>query len=130
MLHDGTDPSGSSDRSAQTKIQCAACGRYLKGEIKSHMKNSHPDFEYKCLTCGEPVLSWHDHVSHANDHHAGIIKRKCNSCDMTFNSQTELTSHKSHNHYGKADRDGQFDVCIKCGEQIKNKSRKTKSFWS
>ena len=43
---------------------------------------------------------------------------------MTFNSQTELTSHKSHNHYGKADRDGQFDVCIKCGEQIKNKSMK------
>ena len=99
------------------EMQCIACGKSLKGKValRSHMKKLHPNYNNKCLSCNQGSFSnWQDHIEHANQFHDGIIRRKCNICELMFDSAEELNSHKSSQHSGKAG----LVTCTECGKQL------------
>ena len=99
------------------ELQCTACGKSLKGKValRAHMKKLHPNYNNNCLTCNQGhFLNWQEHVDHANQFHDGIIRRKCNLCELMFESAEELNSHKSSQHSGKAG----LVTCTECGKQL------------
>ena len=102
-------------------VECVACGRLVKcdpkhpGQLQSHMKRLHPNYNNNCLSCGVYVNSWKEHVEHAAQVHEGIVKIQCNGCEGVFNSKEELSSHKSKEHWGKSG----LKVCIECGKQLR-----------
>ena len=98
-------------------MQCIACGKALKGKValRAHMKKLHPNYDNRCLSCDIGSFNnWQEHVDHANQFHEGIIRRKCNSCEVLFDSAEELNSHKSSQHSGKAG----LVTCTECGKQL------------
>ena len=99
------------------EMQCTACGKSLKGKValRAHMKKLHPNYNNTCLSCNQGHFSnWQEHVDHANQYHDGIIRRKCNICELMFDSAEELNSHKSSQHSGKAG----LVTCTECGKQL------------
>ena len=99
------------------ETQCTACGKALKGKValRSHMKKLHPNYDNRCLSCNQGHFSnWQEHIDHANQFHDGIIRRKCNVCELMFDSAEELNSHKSSQHSGKAG----LVTCTECGKQL------------
>ena len=104
-------------QSDNKEMQCTACGKILKGKValRSHMKKLHPNYDNKCLSCnGGSFSNWQEHIEHANQFHDGIIRRKCNTCELMFDSAEELNSHKSSQHSGKAG----LVTCTECGKQL------------
>ena len=104
-------------QSDNKEMQCTACGKSLKGKValRAHMKKLHPNYDNKCLSCnGGSFSNWQEHIEHANQFHEGIIRRKCNTCELMFDSAEELNSHKSSQHSGKAG----LVTCTECGKQL------------
>ena len=122
-LYDGSDKREKWRFSAGPKeIKCVACGKRFHGEkmtflsvrLKGHMKTVHPSFNFQCITCGEPVETWEDHVKHTNEAHAGEMKMQCNSCDLIFSSRAEIRSHKLTHHTTSRPE----IVCSECGKKL------------
>ena len=122
-LYDGSDKRDKWRFSAGPKeVKCVACGKRFQGEkmtflsvrLKGHMKTVHPSFDFKCITCGEPVETWEDHIKHTNEVHAGEMKIQCNSCDLIFNSRAEIRSHKLTHHTSARPE----IVCSECGKKL------------
>jgi hypothetical protein len=122
-LYDGSDKREKWRFSLGPKeVKCVACGKKFQGEkmtflsirLKGHMKTVHPTFDFKCITCGEPVETWEEHVKHSNDFHTGEMKMQCNSCDLIFNSRAEIRSHKLTHHTSSRPE----IVCAECGKKL------------
>ena len=75
--------------------KCTECQQSFlgKGDLKVHMKESHPDISrHQCTVCSKKFILW----DRLRDHmriHTGEIPFKCTLCPKTFSMESALHSH-------------------------------------